>query len=191
LRRSVSLVAVATLVGCHTITEELPTQPTPSPSAAPIAIPIIVPAPAPTPTPTPEPPTQPAPNPTPQPTPPPPSSSCQLPPQSPAYSCSRTAGVFLGDVERVLNQIVRDEPGIFNQNDKICPNCYRVLNQGRYTSGVVRRLEQLGYCAIWDGEEIAIKNTNTFNEQYDILTAAGYIRRGEGSYRATCRPAWF
>jgi hypothetical protein len=49
----------------------------------------------------------------------------------------------------------------------------------------------MGYCAFYDGEEMAVKNTNKFNDQYDISTSSGYIRRGDGSYRSTCWPAWF
>ena len=49
----------------------------------------------------------------------------------------------------------------------------------------------MGYCAFYDGEELAIKNTNDFSEQYDISTSQGYVRQGDGSYRATCWPAWF
>jgi hypothetical protein len=49
----------------------------------------------------------------------------------------------------------------------------------------------MGVCAIFDGEEIGVKNTNAFNDQYDIHLASGHVRRGEGSYRATCTPAQF
>ena len=36
-----------------------------------------------------------------------------------------------------------------------------------------------------------MKNTNAWNDQYDIISGDGYIRRGTGSYRSTCYPAWF
>jgi hypothetical protein len=38
------------------------------------------------------------------------------------------------------------------------------------------------------GEEIALKNTNAFNEQYNIWTSGGYTRR---AYITTCFPARF
>jgi hypothetical protein len=44
---------------------------------------------------------------------------------------------------------------------------------------------------MWDGEELAVKKTNDFSDQYDILTFENFIRRDHGSYRATCTPAWF
>lgn len=58
-------------------------------------------------------------------------------------------------------------------------------------AAVVDELRAVGYCAVFDGEEVAIKNTNAFNEQYHVLTSASTVRRGDGSYRATCRPVWF
>jgi hypothetical protein len=67
------LAAMVVLIGCHTITEELPTQPTQSPSSSPILtvpipkIPIATPTPKATPTPTPT--ATPGPAPTPTPTP--------------------------------------------------------------------------------------------------------------------------
>ena len=45
---------------------------------------------------------------------------------------------------------------------------------------------QRGLCAMYDGEELAVKNANSFNDQYDILTSGMYIRRDMGS---TARPA--
>jgi hypothetical protein len=40
-------------------------------------------------------------------------------------------------------------------------------------------------------EEIGVKNSNDYSEQYDILLASGHMRRGLGSYRGVCRPAIF
>ena len=49
-----------------------------------------------------------------------------------------------------------------------------------------------GYCAIHDGEELAIKKgSNTFSEQYDVDIAEKYVRRGPGTYRVSCYPAAF
>jgi hypothetical protein len=66
-----------------------------------------------------------------------------------------------------------------------------VVNVPGYTNTLVKVLGQRGYCATYDGEELALKNSQSFNEQYDIHTASGYVRRGPGAYRANCRPAWF
>jgi hypothetical protein len=76
-----TVMAAALMLGCHTITEELPTQPSKTPSnkgVVTIAIPVIPGAtPAPTPVPTPQPTATPGPAPTP--TPPPGTGSCGNP----------------------------------------------------------------------------------------------------------------
>jgi hypothetical protein len=56
---------------------------------------------------------------------------------------------------------------------------------------VTDEVRRLGYCATNDGEELAVKNSNSFNDQYDIINSEGFVRRGAGSYRSTCYPAWF
>ena len=52
-------------------------------------------------------------------------------------------------------------------------------------------LKRVGLCALDDGIEIAVKNRNDFNEQYNVLTSSGFVRWGAGAYISTCRPAWF
>jgi hypothetical protein len=81
-----AVVAVFALVGCHTITEELPTQPTKTPPTGVLTIPIpTIPTPTPTstpkpsPTPGPNPTPTPGPAPTPTPTPPPSAGGCGNP----------------------------------------------------------------------------------------------------------------
>ena len=208
----VGLASVVLLAGCKTITEELegesettaesPTAPEPVAAMPAITIPIIGPAsnPSPAPTPTPEAPggspfpaPAPAATPTPEPAPPPPTSGggCGLPSQSPQYSCQRTGGAFLDDVMTALKRVINKRPNLFDKNDYTCDICFRIKNHDAYTDAVVAEVEKMGYCAFYDGEELAIKNSNDFSEQYDISTSSGYVRQGEGSYRATCWPAWF
>jgi hypothetical protein len=74
-----AVLTAAVLLGCHTITEELPTEPTEAPSSGVLTVPIpggisvegnpTTPAPTPTPPPTGTPTPPPSPNPTPEPTP--------------------------------------------------------------------------------------------------------------------------
>ena len=99
--------------------------------------------------------------------------------------------MFLGDVESAIDAVIESKPQLFDKGDKICNTCYRILNHGAYVNAVVAEMRAMGYCAIYDGEELAVKNTNSFSDQYDISTSNGYIRRGDGAYRATCWPAWF
>jgi len=98
---------------------------------------------------------------------------------------------LLGQVDKAITRVTQQQPGIFDFNSKICENCYYVKNEGKFTSAVVANLSAMGLCAEYDGEELAVKNSNSYSEQFDILVASGYIRRGTGSYRLTCRPSWF
>jgi hypothetical protein len=186
----------SSLLGCRLITEELPTPTSPT-SAEGAENPVrIVVGPAPLPAPTPATPA-PAPNPTPEPGPAPP------PPSAPSGSCSvgrgsgdgadcpRTSPVFLGDVDRAIDVLVSQRPDLFDTRDQRGAGGYAVRDEGEYHLGVVAILQSRGLCATFDGEEIAVKRTNDFSEQYDIILSDGHVRRGEGMYRATCRPAWF
>ena len=101
---SALVVAGAVLLGCHTITEELPTQPTaaeeqPSSGVLTVAIPALTvtgtptpastPAPTASPTPTPVPGTPPPANPTPPPAPPPPEPTPEPPPSGGRGGCGK------------------------------------------------------------------------------------------------------
>jgi hypothetical protein len=92
-------------------------------------------------------------------------------------------------VDTAIDQLVAENPAIFNRSDARGPGGFFVLSPGQYYVGVVRNLEAMGFCAAFDGEEIGVKNTNDFSEQYHILLSSGHVRRGTSSYRATCRPA--
>lgn len=189
-------VAVSVL-GCHVLEEQIPTQPsgTPAPALVPLSIPVILPKPSPTPTPsaTPTPKPNPAPNPTPTPNPTPvPGGSCSLPPSNPSgYSCGMESGSMLGKVEAALTAATQSRPDLFDFNSRKCDNCYLVKNVNGYVAEVQRQLAARGICTTWDGEEVGTKTTNSFNEQYDILLSSGHMRRGAGTYRSTCRPSWF
>jgi hypothetical protein len=183
----------AAFLGCDTLRERLtPTEPTPeaTPVASPVTIPVILttaPTPAPTPTPAPAPEATPTPE-----APAPTGGSCGLPASNhPDAPCSMQSTSFLSQVDKAIGLVVQQQPNIFDTSSKICDNCYYVKNQDKFVAGVVANLTAMGLCATYDGEELGVKNSNSFNEQFDILTAAGYARRGTGSYRATCQPAWF
>ena len=44
----------------------------------------------------------------------------------------------------------------------------------------------MGLCAAFDGEELQVKNSNDFNDQYDIELSTQHIRRGPSAYASTC-----
>jgi hypothetical protein len=188
-------MAVALLVGCNALTEDAaPTKPTPV-TLAPIAIPVVLPAtPAATPTPTPAP--HPSPTPTPASTPPPSSwpvaGSCSLPPSNPPNpTCGTGTPSFLNELESAITQATQEHPELFDLNDKKCDNCYRVKDINRYIIEVMNNVTAQRLCTLFDGEDFQIKQTNDFNDGYDIITSSSYIRRGSGSYRGTCHPSGF
>jgi hypothetical protein len=195
VRQSVAMVALGLLAAaCHTITEDLPRPSQPITGPAPIPV-IVVPIPVLTPTPPPAVAPTPTPAPgTPNPTPPPPSSrSCALGAGSGSgNNCPYERSSFEADVERAIDNVIRTNPSLFDMRDNRCPQgCPRVLNSDGYWDAVTNEMRRLGYCAVNDGEELAVKNTNAWNDQYDIISGDGYIRRGAGAYRSTCYPAWF
>jgi hypothetical protein len=197
VRKLMAMVVLSlSAASCHTITEELPTQPKTPTTAAPAPIPVIVvPVPAVTPTPTPAATPTPAPAPgTPTPTPAPPSAqTCSLGRGNGSGSdCPLERARFQEVVERAIDNVIRNNPSLFDKSkDRCVQGCPFVRDTDGYWDAVTDEVRRLGYCETNDGEELAVKNSNSFNDQYDIINSEGFVRRGTGSYRATCYPAWF
>ena len=180
------LLATIALVGCDALTEGLADK-KPNPVApAPVPVVVVVEA-VPTPTPAP------AATPTPASTPPPSAQGCKLPPgNGPGTNCPRQSPSYLREVESAMDQLVRDEPQMFDlKRARGCSTCYLVTDPDRFSRRMAELMPQRGLCGHYDGEELGVKGTNAFNDQYDILTADMFIRRQLGSYRSTCYPAWF
>jgi hypothetical protein len=165
-RRSVGPVSMAVfLASCHTITEQLPEPTGHGPTAAtdgPVAAPSSA-------------------------------QGCTLPRGTGSGNgCPREVSSFLPQVEEAMDQVAREDPQLFDFGRRRgCENCYLVLDPGRFTERMVEVLNARGLCSTYDGEELGVKNTNAWNDQYDILTFELYLRRQNGSYRSTCYPAWF
>jgi hypothetical protein len=184
------------LAACTTIREDMPQPPTLPDAGPPTTLPVVI---VPVPIPSPQ-----APGPGPGPTaspgdsspaPPPPSGQgCGVGPgNGSGENCPRQEPSFLNEVESALDQLVRQEPQLFNlkKTSKGCANCYQIVDSDRYVQRMAELMSERGLCGLYDGEELAVKRTNAFNDQYDIFTADGFIRRQLGSYRSTCYPAWF
>jgi hypothetical protein len=181
------VLAVAVLaVGCETVTEELAQQ-TPNPIApAPVpVVVVVVPVPTPAPTPAPE-----APSATPA---PPSSQGCRLPAgNGPGTNCPRQEPTYLKQVESAIDQLVRNEPDIFDlKRTRGCGECYFLKDPDRFSRRMAELMPERDLCGFYDGEELGVKGTNAFNDQFDIVTADMFVRRQGGSYRSTCYPAWF
>jgi hypothetical protein len=206
MRRVTLVLATGLLLtGCQILHEQMPqaaSSPSPTgPAQTPVVVPVAIPSPVAPPA-TQPPATQPVatqppgtqPPATQPPAGPPPATAqgCGLPPgDGPGNYCPRESPSFLSQVEAALDRTTREHPEAFNMNDGgPCGNCYFVRDVAAYERYVVQNLQAQGLCAI-AGEEFGVKNTNNFNDQYDLMTADMHIRRQLGSYRGTCRPADF
>ena len=134
------------------------------------------------------PPPTPAP-PEPSPTPP---VGCGLPPGiGSGTGCVRELPAFAFDVNHAIAKAQNEHPEWFDFNQHQGGLSYRVLDRDAYIAEVVANLKLRGLCALYDGVEVAVKNSNRFNEQYNVHTSQGFVRWGAGAYISTCRPAWF
>jgi hypothetical protein len=91
-------------------------------------------------------------------------------------------------VNNAIDAVIAKRPELFDFNNNLGPLSPRVLDRQKYIDAVVDAIHDQGICAKDDNEEVAVKNTNAFNEQYNIWTSGGYVRR---SYITTCFPAQF
>lgn len=127
-------------------------------------------------------PVAPAPTPPVGPTPEPPlSASCaRLADGDPKASCRADSPTFLVEVSEAIETLRQERPELFDGNV--------VRNVGAYYVGIVRILDRRGICGGFDGEELAVKNTDDFSDQYDVLTARNEVRK---YFVGTCYPAVF
>ncbi len=124
----------------------------------------------------------PTPTPVPVPTPLPPlSASCErLPLGTENAPCRGESARFLREVVDAINTVKSEHPEYFRGDT--------VLNLPGYYVGLIRVLDREGLCAAYDGEELAVKDSNDFSDQYKVLTSWNEVRR---SYMVTCTPAVF
>jgi hypothetical protein len=94
-------------------------------------------------------------------------------------------------VENAIQRVVREQPQLFNLNDDRGGGSYLVLDRDKYHQAVVSAIHDQGVCAIVEKEEIAVKTSNDFNEQYNIWISDGHLRHGPRAYITTCFPAQF
>lgn len=99
------------------------------------------------------------------------------------YKCQMEAPTFLNEVGQAIDELMAEQPQIFDGS--------RILSTGQFYVGVIQKLDKKGICAGFDGEELQVKNSNQFNDQYHLVTSSFIVRRGPSSYMATCYPAAF
>ncbi|HET8646073.1 MAG TPA: hypothetical protein VFO85_11315, partial [Vicinamibacteria bacterium] len=105
--------------------------------------------------------------------------------------CRYENSTFVPDVQRAIARVQRERPELFDFTQAHDELSVLVRDVDRYHEAVVQALRDTGLCAIFDGEEVAVKKSNDFSDQYDIITAADFVRWGDGAYAATCYPAVF
>ena len=94
-------------------------------------------------------------------------------------------------VENAIQATIQQHPELFDFNDDLGGGAFKVLDHDRYVNTVVDNIHKQGVCSRAEVEEIQVKTTNDFNEQYNIWVSAGYVRHGPHSYITTCFPAQF
>jgi hypothetical protein len=115
---------------------------------------------------------------------PPLSASCaRLPDGVTKYVCRDGNPQFLSDVADAIATLQSEQPAIFDPNDR-----NSVTNVGAYYVGLIRVLDRQNICAGFDGEELEVKTSNAFNEQYKVLTSRSLVAK---KYIGACYPSWF
>ena len=125
----------------------------------------------------------------PAPTPPPPVGFvCPLPPSSNlANNCPKLPAKLGEYMNTALDRVLIKRPELFDFKDMAGGNP-KVLDRQKYHEAVKLELEAQGVCTQIEKEEMAIKTSNAFNEQWNIWTSSGYVMR---KVVTTCIPAWF
>jgi hypothetical protein len=96
-------------------------------------------------------------------------------------TCSEGPPNFLDEMNDAVAEVRNSFPQYFDGT--------HVLNVGGYYVEIIRALDRMGLCADTGGEEVGVKRTDAYNDQFDILTAKNQYRTGEKIYRTTCTPA--
>ena len=102
--------------------------------------------------------------------------------------CPKLTPVLDSVVNTAVENVVAQQPQLFDFSNNLGEGSWKVKDRQKYVDAVVEAIHAQGICAKDDNEEIAVKNTNKFHEQYNIWTSGGYVRR---AYITTCVPAQF
>ena len=115
--------------------------------------------------------------------------ACPLPAMPDLHNhCPKLASQLLSYVNEAVDTVQQKRPELFDFTD-VRGESVKVLDHDKYQNAVVAAINgQGGVCAANNNEEIQVKVSNDFNEQFNIWTSAGYTRR---SYITTCFPAQF
>ena len=126
--------------------------------------------------------------PTPPAPPPPVGFVCPLPPSSNvANNCPKLPAKLGEYMNTAIDRVLVKRPELFDFNDMAGANP-KVLDRQKYHEAVKLELEAQGVCAAIEKEEMAIKTSNAFNEQWQIWSSGAYVMR---KIVTTCIPSWW
>jgi hypothetical protein len=132
------------------------------------------------------------PTPTPAPAATPQASACGLPSLPDLRTeCPKLTPQLWEFVENGIQQTIREHPEYFDFADDLGGGAFRVLDRDKYIKSVVANIQAQHVCSREEIEEIQVKNTNEFHEQYNIWVSSGHVRHGPRAYITTCFPAQF
>jgi len=107
--------------------------------------------------------------------------------------CGKGNTAFFGAVDGAIDQLIKQQPAIFNLTESAGERQYRVVDTDAYYQGLTEVLAAGGTCARMDATKsyLQVKSGNEFSENYEVLTSKGFTPRGVWIYRETCTPASF
>lgn len=115
--------------------------------------------------------------------------ACPLPPLEDKHiPCPKLNPVYQEEVLGAIDDVINSRPGLFDFSDNLGAGSWKVRDRTAYLKAVSDAINARGLCTAISPEEIGVKRTNDFNEQWNVITGRDYVRR---SYITTCIPAAF
>ncbi len=113
---------------------------------------------------------------------------CPLPSLPDHGACPVLQHKFGNAVNSAIDRVMSEHPELFDFNDTVEGTSFKVRDRDKYLKAVADNLNKAGYCVAESKEELGVKNSNDFNEQWNVITSNLRVRR---SYVTTCMPAAF
>jgi hypothetical protein len=105
--------------------------------------------------------------------------------------CIDGVSCYLAVVQSAVRGAIMAHPEWFDSSG----SCSIILDVDAFLDAVVADIVAHGVCAIRDpnapGEEVTLKYSNAFTENFDIVASTGCARYGSAIYTSTCFPAWW
>ena len=102
--------------------------------------------------------------------------------------CPKLNPRFSTEVMGAIDEVINTRPDLFDFADNLGAGSWKVKDRTRYLRAVTDAINARGLCTTISPEEIGVKSTNDFNEQWNVITGRDYVRR---AYVTTCIPSAF